>query len=151
MKKAYLAGLLALALTAGCLSQSPTLPPPFSPTITPTKIGAELTLEAWRDAPPAVCTQLPPGVGMTVNTLSTRSVQVIVRGLKPGEEVSFEFAAQASGKSIRVSPAPAQEDGTVSETQGSLYAPQGSTTNVWTIKVIHPRGVGCEEVTFPTP
>src|ERR1043165_3398381 len=58
MKKAYLAGLLALFLILAC---SPQLPPPLGPTPTPT-IGL-LTQRARMDDP-AVCIDGPQGIAM---------------------------------------------------------------------------------------
>lgn len=152
MKKVYLARLLALLLVAGCWVQLPQLPPPLGPTPTPT-IGL-LTQRAQMDNP-GVCTDLPEGMEMSVTPLSATVVRVDLQGMLPGEQLNFIYVAQSTSEhERRFSDWPydrVKEDGTFSLRVDGLKPADGNTSNIWIIKVVHARGVACQEITLAMP
>lgn len=153
MKKAHLMGPLTLLLAVGCSLQLP-----YPPGTTPQPSG-HITVQVVAPYPtetPAICTDLPEGAALRVTPLSATEVQVEVRGMQAGERLSFQFIGRPApdGRWRRVSEWPVEgvkEDGTYTLTSGGLAPARGSTVNAWTIKVIHGRGVACQEIVLPMP
>jgi hypothetical protein len=150
MKKAYLAGLLALLLVS-CLLPLPQ-PLPTTPQVTgPVTV---FVLPSSPSATPAVCTDLPEGVELIVTPLTALQVRVEVRGMLPGEQLRFQFIRHPSPNGgFQIEHWNFREgvkaDGLFTVTQGGLDPAPGSTVNAWTVKVIHARGVACQEITLP--
>lgn len=152
MKKAYLVSLLVLLLT-GCLLKPP------QPPVTVPRVNGPVTVFVVTQSPsetPAVCTELPEGAALIVTPLSATKVQVELRGMQPGEQLVFQFTSRPSpqGNWRRITDEAdtgVKENGSYTLTLGSLEPARGSTVNAWTVKVIHSRGVACQEITLPTP
>lgn len=90
---------------------------------------------------------------MVVTSLSSRQIQISVTGMQPGENLVFLLIAQPTqGQTSEIEIRPQEvvgEDGSFTIVEGSLEPLPGVTINTWTVKVIHKRGVACQNVTLP--
>lgn len=120
--------------------------------IQPTIVVTKVVSESIEPSPtPAICTPDLDGVDLSVESISPDSANVQLNGLQPNERVTLLFvaqptAAQSSEKEISFT---VESDGTLSHQERSLTKLDDATENIWTVKVIHSRGVTCEEFTLP--
>ncbi len=145
--------LLAISVSlalGGCLSSPSTAPRSVvSPTIEVTK-----QIEA-REATPTevVCTTSPNEVTLTVSPVGRTSARVELRGLRSGEKLTIHFFAQSDKqhpRQVTVYPSEgADQNGVFIVQEDSLRPSPDVATNLWTVKVVHSRGVACAEVTLP--
>lgn len=102
---------------------------------------------------PAVCTPLPEGMELAVEPVSSERAKVQVQGLRSGEDVTLLFVARPTatqGSSIEIGVTNMVEsDGSLTYETGGLSALMDAVENIWTVKVIHARGVACQEFSLP--
>jgi hypothetical protein len=150
MKLQYILAISAALAVEGCLlSPSTPLKQVASPAIEITK-----EIEA-REATPTevVCTTSLNDVALTVSPVTHTSARVELRGLIPGEKLTILFIAQSDEqhtREITVYPSEGADESGVFITQEDSLSPLPDvTTNLWTVKVVHSRGVACAEVMLP--
>lgn len=113
-----------------------------------------VVLEAGEPSPtPAVCTPLPDGMELMVEPVASDSAKVYLKGLQPGEHLTLLFIAQPTAtqrSEIEISPPNVVEpDGSFIYQERGLSMLADAKENIWTVKVIHARGVNCQEFTLP--
>jgi hypothetical protein len=135
--------LLTLLLAACNAVTADSLPTPIPITVEVTR----QLLPPVTPAPPVVCTPWPEGLLIEVEPTSDARAMVTIEGLQPGETpiLVYEIRGQYSGLVIEVGPiSSVGTDGRFSYVQSGLR-PEADGTNQWTLKVIHARGVACQE------
>lgn len=90
---------------------------------------------------------------LSVEPLSSESAEVQLSGLQPDENLTLLFVAQPTAtqaSQIETSLTDMVEpDGSLTYQTGGLFALSDAEENIWTVKVIHARGVACQEFTLP--
>ena len=140
-------------LIAGCQPPSTGVPsdvPQPTPAIEVTIVVKEIGSPS---PTPAVCTPLPDGMKLTVEPISAESVQVQLVGLLPGESLTLLFVAKPTAtESMEIEATfsnAVEPDGSFAHQKRWLPRLKDATENTWTVKVIHSRGVACQDVTLP--
>lgn len=151
MEKTHPVWVLAFLFIVGC---QPILPPPVATTPQPTgHITAYVVTMEDVSPTPIVCTDLPEGAEMIVTPVSSTQIQIDLTGMQPGESLVFLFIArptESHAGEIEIWPQEVvRQDGSFTITEGGLDPLPGNAINTWTIKVIHSRGVACQDVTLP--
>ena len=120
----------------------------------PTPAITRVVQETVEPSPtPPVCTPLPDGMTLMVEPISTDRAQVQLNGLQPGESLTVLFVAkptatQSSELEIML-PGAVESDGSFIYQERGLSILSDAEENTWTVKVIHARGVACQEFTLP--
>lgn len=140
-----------MVLAASCLPQTSTT---STDTVQSTVAVTRVVVESGEPTPtPAVCTPLPDGMELSVEPLSSESAEVQLSGLQPDENLTLLFVAQPTAtqaSQIETSLTDMVEpDGSLTYQTGGLFALSDAEENIWTVKVIHARGVACQEFTLP--
>jgi len=144
---------MLVALVASCQRQTSTNPTPtFQPT--PVMMVTRVVLESGEPSPtPALCTTLPEGMTLIVEPVSSESAKVQLNGLKPGESLTLLFVAQSTltdRHEVEISLTNVVEpDGSLTYFINGLSALSDATENIWTVQVIHARGIACQEFSLP--
>lgn len=149
MSKSIYFRILILLLVVGCQPATALVNTPL-PKVEVTK---EILPFPSPSSTPAECTDLPAGAEFLVTATSPTDVQIDLNGMVPGETLVFTFIAKPSpseSRTLESMPiAPVGQDGSYTTTQGGLMPLAEALENTWTIKVIHSRGVACQEITLP--
>ncbi len=95
----------------------------------------------------------PPADGMVYTVEPAAADRVVLRlsGLQPGESLILLFSAESpTHKKVVELPLPdaVAADGRFAYEESLSRLPD-ATENTWTVKVIHSRGVACQDVTLP--
>ena len=148
VNKLHILFVLVLWLATSC--QSPKTPSTPDQIIEITReVVTNVTLEETK---PVECTQ-PEGIALIIEPTSSVSAKLTLTGLQPGELPIFLFIAKptlTAGKERQfLSGTPVGDNGELIYEESGLDALPDSTTNTWTIKVIHVHGVTCAEFTLP--
>ena len=93
------------------------------------------------------------GVTLDVQRLGDSKVTLQISGLQP-EEVPYIIYSTFSGGASRMigsgySVTSADANGKFATEQGGLIPPEGQTSAIWEIRLIHSRGVECATITLP--
>lgn len=140
-----------ILLIIGCQPSSISVP---TNTPQPTPAITRVVQETVEPNPtPPVCTPLPDGMRLTVEPISSDSAQVQLIGLLPGEGLTLVFVAkptatQSSELEI-ILPSAVESDGSFTYQERGLSILSDAKENIWTVKIIHGRGVACQEFTLP--
>ena len=150
MDKTHPVWVFAFLFVVGCQW----IPTPAATTPQPTgQITAYIVPIEHPSPTPAICTDLPGDAKLIVTPVSSTQIQIDLTGMQPGESLVFLFVAQPTpGHTGEIESRPQEvvgQDGSFTITEGSLTPLPGNTLNTWTVKVIHSRGVACQDVTLP--
>lgn len=136
-----------ILLTVGCQPSAATV---STTTPQPTLVVTKVVLEAGEASPtPSACTPLLDGMELMVEPVSSDSAKVQLKGFEPGESLTLLFIAQPTAtqsSEIEITPPNVVEpDGSFTYQERGLSILLDAKKNIWTVKVIHARGVACQE------
>jgi hypothetical protein len=135
--------LLSILLFGLILSacQSNSIPSP-EPTV-------EVTTQtvAMYPSPTPACTQLQPGMSVTVHPLINHQMIIQLKGFKPGEKVDVTGNTQygGNGRGFEIFDLKIEPDGSAYDREGST-ADTGAALNHWHFQVTYSGGVACADI-----
>jgi hypothetical protein len=116
----------------------------------PTPVIVTTVLPPRGSPTPAACTINPEGLTLDVQAGGFHQVRVVGRGFVAREPLFFVFSAATETNSQTVEVRPAKgvgEDGAFSRDETLTPGPDASDPVVWSVAVVHSRGVACSTIT----